>query len=353
MPHLLIVTQAVDREDENLGAFYCWFEELAKKYPAMTILAGRRGKTDFPSHVEIYTWEGRFFLSRLWKFWALFSRRYAAADAVFFHQIPEFVLAAAPFLLGARKKRNAALWYAHKSVTLRLRLAELLVDWVISSSQEGFRLPSKKVVFVGQAINTEIFEPSPRSDHRSNQGQAPGSELRLISIGRIAPIKDYETILRACAILKDTYGAPWTFSLIGGPIRERDVRYLNFLQDLSRNLGIHERVRFLGARPFSEIHELLRAHDLFLNASRTGSLDKAVLEAMACGLTVITANEAYRPHVPAPYFLEYVSPQFLAQRIKTLADDPRPNMALRDIVLKNHSLKKTIDKIAAVLSTQV
>ena len=87
-----------------------------------------------------------------------------------------------------------------------------------------------------------------------------------------------------------------------------------------------------------------------MSISRTGSLDKAVFEAMAVGLNVISANEAYRPVLPPPYFLEHVSPELLAERVKIVADLGRPNLKLREIVVKDHSLKNTIAKIFDVLS---
>ena len=73
---LLIVTQAVDREDPNLGAFYYWFEMLAKRALSVVILAGRAGAHDFPPNVKVYTFGGKTYLgkiSRVWKFWELFS----------------------------------------------------------------------------------------------------------------------------------------------------------------------------------------------------------------------------------------------------------------------------------------
>ena len=40
--------------------------------------------------------------------------------------------------------------------------------------------------------------------------------------------------------------------------------------------------------------EFYQSGDLFVNLSDTGSLDKAVLEAMACGLKILTSNEAFK-----------------------------------------------------------
>ncbi len=346
---LLIVTQSVDRNDPNLGAFYYWFEALARKTESLVILAGRVGDADFPPHVEVYSFGGARRggrLGRVWKFWRLFFRHFARVDAVFFHQIPEFVIAASPLFIGRRK--ISALWYAHGQVTPRLRFAERCVDYVFTSSLDGFRVPSKKVIVLGQAINTDLFQPSADRHHPSANGA-----VRLLTIGRISPVKHYETIINACAILKNTWDRSFTLSIVGGPLRAGDREYLERLRALVAGKGLSAHIRFGGERPFSEIPDILRAHDLFLSVSRTGSLDKVVLEAMACGLTVLTSNDAYRTILPPPYFLEKVGPELLAEQIQGVADEPHQHQKLRDIVVRGHALAQTIERLYAYLSTPV
>lgn len=343
------MTQAVDREDPNLGAFWYWFESLGRKANRLVILASRAGYTDLPPNVEIHTFGvkgrgGR--MRRLYKFWELFSRHFAHSDAVLFHQIPEFVIAASPFLIGRRK--IAALWYAHGAVTRRLRFAERRVDYVFTSSLDGFRIPSKKAIVLGQAINTDFFQPVAGS-----QSPVTSHELRMLTVGRISPVKNCEIIIGACALLKRTWNRPWSLSVVGGPLHAGDRTYVERLKALILEKGLWAYVHFHGERPYSEMAQTMRNHDLFLNASRTGSLDKAVLEAMACGLTVVTSNEAYRAVLPAAYFLERSSPESLAERIKALADEPRPNRTLREIVLRDHALEQTISKLHNLLSQPI
>ncbi|MBI3631180.1 MAG: glycosyltransferase family 4 protein [Candidatus Sungbacteria bacterium] len=337
---LLIVTQAVDREDPNLGAFYYWFEELARQCERVVILAARAGDQALPPNTEIHTFAAATRPGRLWKFWELFSRDFVQSDAVLFHMIPEFVLAASPFLIARR--RPSALWYAHKSVTPALKIAERLVRYVFTSSADGFRIPSKKVLWLGQAINTEFFVPS-----RDSTSARAG--LRMISVGRIAPVKNYEVLLDAAALMKND-SRPWSLDIVGGPMLSRDREYLVALQRRAAETGLAERVRFLGPRHYSEIPSLLNQHDIFINLSSTGSLDKAVLEAMSCGLTVITANEAYRSILPPRYFLQDPDPASLVSRIRECAGETRPNETLRRIVEEHHGLDKTMEKIIAVLS---
>ena len=343
--HLLIVTQKVDKEDENLGAFYYWFERISREVDDVTIITSFVGNVDLPPHVKIYSLgkeKGTGKFSRLKTFFELFSCHYAACDAVFFHQIPEFVIAASPFLLSLQKR--SVLWYAHKSVTFRLKLAEKLVDFIATSSPEGFRLPSKKVVYTGQAINTDLFKPMQKRPLPDGE-----KKLKLITVGRISPIKNYEQIINACAAGKNIWPAEWSLSIVGGPILPRDYAYLESLKQLIAQKDLSSHINFLGSAGYSHIPALLQEHDIFINVSGTGSLDKAVFEAMSVGMSVLTANEAYRSIVPDAYFLEHTSPEYIAERVKQLIEEERPNIALRQIVLDQHSLDTTIKKVLSLL----
>lgn len=347
---LVIITQAADRDDPNLGAFYYWFRLLADRADAVTIIARHAGPQDFPPHVSVYTFgreDGsthpvRAKIGRIIKFWELCAAHCADADAIFFHQIPEFVIAAAPFFLG--KKVRTALWYAHGAVSWRLALAERLVNTVFTSSAAGFRLPSKKVMYLGQAINTDLFSLRPKAPASS-----AARPLAMVSVGRLSPVKHYETIVTAAALLRDAGTLSWTLTIVGGPLTPGDHAYAEKIQALVREKGLTDCIRFEGERSYSAVPSLLRGYDMFLNCSRTGSLDKAVLEAMACGLTVITSNEGYRTIVPPAYFLADVRPEALADRITTLAGEARPNKKLREIVVRDHALAPTIDRLAGFL----
>lgn len=345
--NLLIITQKIHKDDDNLGFFHRWVEEFAKHASSVTVIASTIGTYKFPANVEVYSLgkeKGAGKLSRLWKFWELFFYHYVRADAVFFHMIPEFALMSAPFLLLSRKR--IALWYVHKSVTWKLKLAERIVDYVFTASEFSFRLPSKKVIYTGHAIDTDFFVPG-------NSFNVSGQALRMLTVGRISPVKDYETVIRACKILKDSWPRSWTLSIVGGPLMERDKEYLLLLKKQVAELGLLRHIVFQGPRPYTEVVSLYHDHDIFISMSTTGSIDKAVLEAMSCGLTTITSNEAFLSILKPPYFLERRGAELLAERIKLLADENRPNAALRNSVAREHSLKNTISRISGILANGI
>ena len=269
---LLVVTQKVDIEDDVLGFFHRWLEEFAR-HSSVTVIANSVGDHNLADGIRINSLgkeKGAGKLVRLFRFWKFFSRYYKDTDAVFFHMIPEFVLAASPFLIF--KRRPSALWYVHKSVTRKLKWAEKLVDYIITASDLSFRLPSKKVIYTGHAIDSEFFQPA------VSETNMRGGGVKMLVLGRISPVKDVETVLRAAVILKETWPRQWMLSVVGGPAMPRDQEYLGSLKKLVKEKGLEPYVFFHGARPYTEVPSLYQEHDLFISMSCTGSLDKSVLE---------------------------------------------------------------------------
>ena len=121
--------------------------------------------------------------------------------------------------------------------------------------------------------------------------------------------------------------------------------------------GLQARVEFVGSVAREQVPaEMQRAH-VMVNMSATGSLDKAVLEAMASGLPVVTANEAF-VHLLAPWREQLLTPpddpESLARRIRalmTLNDDGRAALgaALQALVQREHSMQRLVAQLLAVL----
>ena len=113
-------------------------------------------------------------------------------------------------------------------------------------------------------------------------------------------------------------------------------------------------VRFEGRAPHSRVVEFYQKSDLFLNPSQTGSLDKTVLESMASGCLVLTANPAYKGLLPERYFFENNDLGKLVEKIiaikgLNIEERAREGIFLREIVVKNHSLDHWASQVIAEL----
>jgi glycosyltransferase involved in cell wall biosynthesis len=102
---------------------------------------------------------------------------------------------------------------------------------------------------------------------------------------------------------------------------------------------------------------LYQRSTLFLSASRTGSLDKAVLEALACGRPALTCNEAFVDFFGPDterYLFRPGDDAALADRlVAELATDPASRrargLALREQVVAEHSVEHLADELVALL----
>ncbi len=246
---LLICTQVVDRNDPILGFFVRWIEEFQKHCEVEVISLKTLGSG------------GR--IVRAWRLLHLTMR--LEYDAVFVHMNPEYLLVAG-WLWRLRGKKTA-LWYAHGSVNFKLRIATAFARVVLTSTAGGFRLNGKKVRIVGQGIDTEFFSPDPNIV-RGNW---------VLSVGRLMRVKRHDLAIRAVA-LEDR-----ELRIVGeGPERKA-------LESLAQDL--RARVYFLGALTQMQLREEYRKAKYLIHTSETGSLDKVVLEALACGLPVKTTDK--------------------------------------------------------------
>ncbi|MBX3744369.1 MAG: glycosyltransferase family 4 protein [Verrucomicrobiae bacterium] len=107
--------------------------------------------------------------------------------------------------------------------------------------------------------------------------------VQLVTTGALIWRKGYEYLLLALRRLADR-GLPVRLAIIGeGPERERLVYTV-------QDLGLGDRVEILGRRSPREVRERLQGADCFVFSSLSEGLPNAVLEAMACGLPVVTTD---------------------------------------------------------------
>lgn len=349
---ILIVTQILDKQDDVLGFFHTWVAETAKECEEVTVIALRVGEYTLPANVRVYSLGKESGVSRLKyisRFLTYIIRERNKYDRVLVHMNQVYILLGAPIWKLFGKK--IALWYAHGHVPFSLRIATVLVDKVFTSTKSGFRIETPKLRIIGQGIDVERFA-------LESHTQKSGEPFRAIVVGRISPVKDYETTLRALALVKKA-GYNITLDIVGGAgLPEQEV-YLEKLKLLANELGISHEVVFHGALPNTAIAPLLSLAHCFVNTSRTGSFDKAVGEAMASGLPILSSNEAFREVLGSiserlmfPVGDEVaLSKQLLS--IIDLSPEGRAELgeALSTIVREKHSLTNFIKKLLAGYDT--
>ena len=117
----------------------------------------------------------------------------------------------------------------------------------------------------------------PRSEFGYKQ-----DDILLVYAGRIAPEKNIEFLLQSFAgvskILPNVY-----LLIIGGGQKEHEEE----LKPIPGELGIEDRVRFIGMIPYAKLPSYLAMCDTFVTASVTEVHPFTVIEAMATGLPIV------------------------------------------------------------------
>lgn len=332
--NLLIFTQKVDIDDPVLGFFHRWIEEFSKHFEKVSVVCLYKGKYDLPKNVEVFSLgkeEGKSKFTYIYRFYKyIFTLKY---DSVFVHMNQIYVILGGLFWRLSVKK--VGLWYAHGHVPFSLRIAEKLTNNIFTSTESGFRLKSKKKNVVGQGIDTDLF---------GLKNDSKNEKFEIISVGRISPVKDYETLINSIKILADKN---INVTIIGDVGLVEQKKYFSELKKSAAGLNVH----FTGGISNNEIVDYLQKSDLFINTSHTGSLDKAILEAMSVGLPVLTCNEALigiLGEYEDSLMFSKENSEALVEKIKyimNMKNSSELGKSLRNIVVENHSIKKFIEKI--------
>ncbi|MFA6393962.1 MAG: glycosyltransferase [Patescibacteria group bacterium] len=387
---LLILTQTVDNKDGVLGFMHGWIAGFAQKCERVTVVCLKSGEYCLPENVRVLSLGKERHKSRIMYFFNFYKyiwQNRQDYDKVFVHMNYEYVILGAIYWRILRKK--IALWYAHGHVSPGLRLAEKLVHVIFTSTKSGFRLKSDKVKVIGQGIDTKNFAIYKRTDQvaldkenpalsgaypnayrkdadKSGRRNADSAAFRseqlvkdrnkIVSIGRISPSKDYATLIKAAEILKNK-GLRVKVEIIGEPAVTADKKYLKWLEKMLDEKGLTGEIKFIGSVANKDILEYLLSAGVFANMGMTGSLDKAMVEAMAAGLPVVSCNEAMEEALNGyADTLMFTKSDYneLAEKIKNIIKLPDEQYArfsniLRKIAVNNHDLSNFIDKILAGL----
>jgi len=343
----------VDYGDPLAGFVITWLNKLASKFENVYVICQELGDTNgLPANVLVRSFgkeKGHGKLRQAYGLLAECFRQAKKTDGFFIHMHPVYAILA--WLPAKLFHKKMVLWYTHKSVDLKLRIAHVLVDAVLTASPESFRLTSKKVKIFGHGIDLEKFSAK---GGPASGGKVKDGKFRIISIGRISPVKDYETLIKAAEILRDSGVSDFIVEIYGKIGLPRHQGYYDDLVEFVKNAELEDYVKFQGELDYEYVDEAYREADLFVNLSQTGSIDKTVLESAASKTLVLTSNEAFAiplSKIDPLLFFERDNPEDLAARIikiKILPDEVRLKLQneLRSLVEENHNLDNLVKKIA-------
>ncbi|HYN76679.1 MAG TPA: glycosyltransferase [Lamprocystis sp. (in: g-proteobacteria)] len=150
-----------------------------------------------------------------------------------------------------------------------------------------------KVQVVGNGVDLARFRPLDRAAARARFGLPATAEV-LISVGGLVERKGFHRVIEVMPELLRKHPR-LVYMIVGGAGPEGD--YAQSLRDQIAALGLNDRVRFLGQVAPDRLAEPLSAADCFVLATSNEGWANVFLEAMACGLPVVTTDVGGNPEV--------------------------------------------------------
>jgi len=323
---------------------------MAEQVHSITVVCLKEGEhDDLPDNVKVKSigkekGEGkRGYLRNFYKHcFQLFKNK--DVDVVFVQMIEIFALLIWPLALFFGKP--IIWWKAHGNLSWKSKLAAKLVTKIVTSSEGGFPIKTNKKIITGQGVDTDYFK----------QKEKYNKEVKkIIWVGRISPVKNIETLIKAADILVNQKGHQLTFYIIGSvPLKVQEV-YFEGLKKEVENKKLENNVRFIGSVPHQEIVRTYQEADVFINTGQTGSLDKTVLEAMSTGTVVINSNPGFKE-----IFKDFPFAQFAKKDASILVEHLELVMnmkaeekqewgnKLRQIVVSDHNIDNLVNKLLEV-----
>lgn len=139
---------------------------------------------------------------------------------------------------------------------------------------ENYGVKESRIMVIPNGVNFNLFNIKMRKKSRKRKV--------IVSVSRLTPKNGIEFLIRAMKIVLKEIDAEL---VIAGEGEQR-----RYLENLAEELGIKDKIVFLGWVKYENVPEILSKADVFVRPSITEGLGTAFLEAMACGVPVIATN---------------------------------------------------------------
>ncbi len=194
--------------------------------------------------------------------------------------------------------------------------------------------PPEKIALVPRNIAAYCFPPAdvPLESWRADARTALDAQYELaaahilLAVGRLLPIKGFDTLIRALAEINARAGD--TRLLLVGPNRidPQHGDYQTFLEKLARECGVRDKIIFTGALPHPQMRALYAAADLIAVPSVLEGMNKIAVEGAAVATPAVVTRTAGIAALMEPAKVgEIVAPgdrAALAERISALLNNP-------------------------------
>jgi len=153
-----------------------------------------------------------------------------------------------------------------------------------------WQVPAEKVTVLYSGVNASFRPAAAETVTAVRQRYGLDDAPYLLSVGTVQPRKNYQMLIQAFAEVAADW--PHTLAIAGG----KGWLYDEMLAEIERQ-QLNGRVRFIGFVDDADLPALYSGADLFLFPSLYEGFGLPLLEAMACGVPVLTSNASCLPEV--------------------------------------------------------
>lgn len=175
--------------------------------------------------------------------------------------------------------------------------------------EQVFRDQGMTAEVIPNVVDLDCFHPA----------AVPARSDRLLVARNLEPIYDNATAIRAFAIVLNR--RPEACLTIAGTGTE-----LAALRALTSELGVNDRVRFVGQQDRQQIADALRDSAVSINPSRIDNMPNSILEALASGVPVVSTSVGGVPFIvrdgETALLVPIADPQAMANAILRVLEDP-------------------------------
>lgn len=161
--------------------------------------------------------------------------------------------------------------------------------------------PSKTFT-IPNAVDSQKFTPDPSIREREIAKSGNPDQINIVFISRLQYRKGVDLLIGIIPKILAQFEN--VHFIIGG-----DGTGMLHLQELVEKHNLHGRVELLGGLPHDKVRDVLCRGHIFLNTSLTESFCIAILEAVCCGLLVVTTDVGGIPEVLPPHMAYLAKPE--------------------------------------------
>lgn len=198
---------------------------------------------------------------------------------------------------------------------------------------------------------SEIFKPDLDGRRLVEIKQKYGLDEFILYVSNIYKYKNFSELIHAFSLIKEQVNPGLKLALVGNSF---DEQYTKSLKALVKEKEMEDRVIFFGHVPYEELPYFYILCQLFVYPSTCENCPNILIEAMACGATVLASNVEPMPEIcqDAAIYFNPFDPQDIAEKIKTVLKNNNllQSLRLRSLKRANYfSWEETAKKTLHVL----